>query len=219
MRTLIDAALPDRIAPVLAILLPGAYNSARDFQREGFVTAVRDRKLAVDLALVDMTLEFVSDGSALPLLRQTVVAPARGAGYRRIWLVGVSLGGLMAMAYADRHPGDVDGLCLIAPYPGSRIVGDEIAHAGGIASWDPQEVSERDTERRAWRWLKRDGARSIDVHLAYGRDDRFAPRQEAIGAVLPASCVNVVPGGHDWRTWRQIWDAFLDRGSLIAVVN
>ncbi len=31
-----------------------------------------------------------------------------------------------------------------------------------------------------------------------------------MAAVLPSDAVDVLPGGHDWPVWRQLWEKFLD---------
>ena len=41
---------------------------------------------------------------------QDVLAPARAAGYRQVWLLGVSLGAFGALAHAAEHPDAVDGV-------------------------------------------------------------------------------------------------------------
>jgi pimeloyl-ACP methyl ester carboxylesterase len=214
MRTITDLVHADAIAPTLAVLLPGAYDTPEDFQREGFIAAVRERALPVDVVLADMNLECITDGTALALLRDTIINPARRAGYREIWLTGISIGGFMATLYADHHPGEVDGLCLIAPYPGNRMITAEISAGGGILGWSPGEIAADDHERRVWRWLKNHGARSPTLHLGYGSKDRFAAAHSAMAAALPPERVYVLPGGHDWRTWRDIWMRFLDSGVL-----
>lgn len=214
MRILTDLAHADASAPTLAVLLPGAYDTPEDFQREGFITAVRQRALAVDLVLADMNLECITDGTALALLRDTIIGPARGVGYGTIWLIGISIGGFMATLYADHHPGEVDGLCLIAPYPGNRMITGEISSDGGILDWSPNEITVDDHERQVWSWLKNHGAGPTTLHLGYGSEDRFAAAHTLMSAALPPARVHVIPGGHDWPTWRTIWMRFLDSGAI-----
>jgi pimeloyl-ACP methyl ester carboxylesterase len=214
MRTITDLVHCDAISPTLAVLLPGAYDTPEDFQRHGFIAAVRERALAVDMVLADMNLQCITGGTALPSLQTTIIEPARAAGYPNIILVGISIGGFMAAMHADRYPGAVNGLCMIAPYLGNRIITGEIAAAGGILGWSPGGLAADDHERRAWRWLKSSTAGATTVHLGYGSGDRFAAAHGMLAGVLPPERVQVVPGGHDWPTWRAIWDRCLDRGFL-----
>lgn len=215
MRVLQHFAIEGQRAKTLAILLPGALQQPEEFERAGFVDAVRRRRLPLDLALLDPGIQFIGeamDGSALRQVHESVLQPARLAGYQAIWLTGISIGGFMALDYADRHPGMLDGLCLLAPYPGNRIVTREIAAAGGLAQWHPERIEDDDAERRIWRWLRthREQAAALPVHLGYGLDDRFAAGHRLMAEVLAPQCVDTVPGGHDWPVWLQLWENFLN---------
>lgn len=205
-----------RRAQSLAILLPGALQQPEDFVRSGFVEAVRKRDLSLDLSLVDSEIHFIgetADGTALQRIHDSVILPARLAKYQEIWLVGISIGGFMAIDYADQHPGSVNGLCLLAPYPGNRMITGEITAAGGLRQWHPDSIDDDDAERRVWRWLKthRENAAGVQIHLGYGLDDRFAPGHRLMAEVLAPDCVDTAAGGHDWPVWQRLWENFLDR--------
>jgi pimeloyl-ACP methyl ester carboxylesterase len=120
------------------------------------------------------------------------------------------LGGFIGIGYAARHPGEVDGLCLLAPYLGSRIITREIEAARGLASWPEGKLADDDEERRTWRFIKDHRAVQLSLHLGFGREDRFADSHRLMAAALPAEDVDVVTGGHDWPTWLQLWQNFLD---------
>ena len=190
------------------VWLPGAYHSAQDFLTAGFADAVRTRRIALDLVLVDLELAHVGDRSALQRLRSDLVLPARAAGVS-IWLGGISLGGLVALNYAAAYPDELDGLCLLAPYLGNRMLTAEIAEARGLAAWQPGELAETDEERRIWRYIK-SRAHSRPLYLGFGQADRFAAAHELLAATLPADSVNVIAGGHEWSTWSRLWENFLD---------
>jgi pimeloyl-ACP methyl ester carboxylesterase len=191
------------------VWLPGAYHAAQDFVAAGFPQAVRARQLALDLIFVDLELEHVGDRGALQLLRSGMVLPARSAGIS-IWLGGISLGGLFALAYAASYPDEVDGLCLLAPYLGNRILTAEIAQAPGLAAWQPGELAETDEERRIWRYLKTRRPGSTSLYLGFGQGDRFSAAHELLAETLPADSVDVIDGGHEWSTWVRLWENFLD---------
>lgn len=204
----------DRGAPDLLVLLPGAYMRAADFADAGFFAAVERRRLALDLTAVDVAPEAISAGSANAALVDGVLAPARAA-YRRVWLAGISLGGLLALALAADHPAAVDGLCLLAPYPGSRLTMNAIAAAGGLAAWQPSAAQLADPEFRVWQWLKAPPA-GLPAFVGHGRDDRFAAGMAALAACFPAGCRALVDGGHDWPAWQALWEDFLARGHFAA---
>jgi pimeloyl-ACP methyl ester carboxylesterase len=191
------------------VWLPGAYQAAQDFLAAGFAGAVRARRLDLDLTFVDLELEHVADRSALRQLRSDIVLPARAAGVS-IWLGGISLGGLFALDYAASYPDELDGLCLLAPYLGNRILTAEIIRAPGLGAWQPGELAETDEERRIWRYIKTRGADSRPLYLGFGQGDRFSAAHELLAATLPADSVDVIAGGHEWSTWSRLWENFLD---------
>jgi pimeloyl-ACP methyl ester carboxylesterase len=189
--------------------LPGAYHTAEDCVAAGFADAVRVRRKPLDLIFVDMNLQHLGDRSLLRRLRSDIVLPARAAG-TSIWLGGISLGGLIALDYAASFPDELDGLCLLAPYLGNRILTGEIAQAAGVDAWQPGELAETDEERRIWRHIKNRRAGSQPVYLAFGREDRFAAAHALLAATLDPASVDVIAGGHEWLTWFKLWENFLD---------
>jgi alpha/beta hydrolase fold len=210
MRTVLEPATTEGMAATRVLLLPAAYTTPDDFLREGFVKAARDRALPVDLVFVELKVQHLTDRTILRRLRHEVVLPARALGCRSIWLGGISIGGFVALAYAERYPEEIDGLCLLAPYLGNHIVTGEIERANGVHEWTPGELAADDDERRIWRFIKEHRARPSPLHLGFGRDDRFADSHRMMAAALAPECVDVVLGGHEWPVWRQLWENFLD---------
>jgi len=202
-------------APNLIVLLPGAYMTAADFAQAGFFAAVAERRPGLDVIAVDLDLESISNGSALPALQAEILAPARRQGYARIWLGGISLGGLLALCHNVDTLGAVDGLCLLAPYPGSRLTTNAIARAGGLETWQatPEELA--DPEFRAWQWLRHPPV-DFPVFVGYGTEDRFAAGMKQIAERFPADASLAIPGGHEWPVWKLLWEHFLDRSRLFA---
>jgi pimeloyl-ACP methyl ester carboxylesterase len=214
----ITDTLPDgRGARHLIAFLPGAWDVAEAFQRFGFVSQVRKRGLAADIVAVDSQVGHFNDGSIAERVRDEIVVPARAAGYRSIWLVGISLGGLGSMLCASRHPG-VDGIVALAPYLATRDVMAEVRRAGGLAVWaGTREPAFGDWERRLLAWLaaqgsNRPGAQAHpELILAYGLQDRFADSLALLAPVLDPTRVVTTAGGHDWDTWIRLWTMVLDR--------
>lgn len=222
MRILHDSLDPGRPAPALLVLLPGALQQPEHLLQHGYVAAVRKRRLALDIALADLAMRTIveaADGSAVDRLERQLLQPASDSGaYRQIWLAGISLGGFLALAHAARYPGRAGGLCLLAPYPGNRLLTGAIVRAGGAASWAAGmrdgAGEDRDDEALAWRWLaQKDDAGAPEIHLGYGRQDRFACGQRLMADSLPPARVSVLDGGHDWPTWNALWQGFLDRNA------
>jgi pimeloyl-ACP methyl ester carboxylesterase len=210
MRAILEPARTGNLASTRVLLLPAAYTAPEDFQREGFVTAIHARSLPLDLVLVELKLTHLSDRTILRRLRHELVLPARALGCQSIWLGGISLGGFVALAYAERYPDEVDGLCLFAPYLGNHIITGEIERANGVHEWTPGELADDDDERRIWRFIKEQRDRPSPLHLGFGSEDRFAASHRMMAAALAPANVDVVPGGHEWPAWRRLWENFLD---------
>ena len=80
-------------ADTLIVMLPGAYSHPDEFEREGFVKALNDNRLAVDVMRVDAHLGYYNNKTILDRLSEDVMAPARSKGYKSVWIVGISVGG------------------------------------------------------------------------------------------------------------------------------
>lgn len=198
----------------LLVMLPGAYMTAADYAQAGFFTALEQRRLDLDLVAVDLDLACISSGAALPAVSRQLLAPAR-QNYDRVWLGGISLGGLLALCQAADQPKSIDGLCLLAPYPGSRLTTNEIKAAGGLDVWQASPEQLEDPEFRAWRWLQQPPA-GFPVFVGHGRQDRFAAGMQQIAERFPEAARHAVPGGHDWPVWQVLWEHFLDLGHFAA---
>jgi pimeloyl-ACP methyl ester carboxylesterase len=223
MRTLPDlagAGGPGLRAPTLLVLLPPAAARLEEFQEQGFHAAVRRRGIEADILVADAGMEAHADGGIAEAIERLALEPARARGARAIWLAGISLGAYNALHYLSRHAGRVSGACLLAPYPGTGDVLAEIEAHGGPAAWSRARPAGGETagdDRAWWRWLCREcqaGAWPTSVHLATGGSDRFVRGQRMIAGLLPGDRVRILPGSHDWSTWRALWDDWLDRGPL-----
>jgi len=225
LATVLETQRCTRQADTLLVMLPGVHSTPDEFEREGFVEAVRENRLAVDVMLVDAHLGYYNDRSVLERLEADVIAPARRQGYRQIWIVGISLGGFGGLLYAQTHPGELAGVVAIAPYLGERTLSTDIANAGGLAKWNgPLDsgagIPRTPNETQLWQWLRgyaghtqTAGARP-PLYLGYALDDRFAFSHRLLAGVLPAERVVTTEGGHDWPEWRRLWQRLLPTLSL-----
>jgi pimeloyl-ACP methyl ester carboxylesterase len=216
--TIEHAKRPEGRAPTLIVFLPGSKSRAEDFDRKRFPDMARERGVDADLVEVDLHLGYYLDGTSSTRLWEDVVAPARAAGYQRIWIVGISLGGSGAIAFAREHPDAVTGLVLLSPYLGPPEMGETIRAAGGLAAWTPdsQAVSGwfESFVLENWKFLKQaapGGDRVPAIYLGYGPDEPMAPSLDLLAASLPADHVFRVPGGHRWKTWQALWEEILTR--------
>jgi len=196
----------------LLVFLPGIRDRAGVFADEEFVSAVLESGFSADMIGVEAHLDYYVEKQFLPRLKQDVIDPARQQGYRNIWLVGISLGGFGAIWYDIEHPGDLTGIVALAPYLGDPEMITEVAESGGISVWQPPENIENDDQRKIWRGLKsyRDGSRTVNrFYLGYGMRDKFALSCGMLAQILPAGQVFTNTGGHDWSSWKPLWNAIL----------
>jgi pimeloyl-ACP methyl ester carboxylesterase len=197
----------------LFIFLPGRGDRAGDFARRGFVDSAQGSIPGLDCVAVDATIGYYLDGSVADRLQREIVEPARGLGYRDIWLVGVSMGGLGAFFHERTYPGQVNGLILLAPYVGddARLF-TEIDAAGGPVSWassqpvDTTQGNKAKFQRELWRFLGRlriDRDPPLQVWIAYGETDRLLPGIERLIGLIPTRCVFRLRGGQTWEVWTK----------------
>ncbi len=192
----------------LLVFLPGIWDSAAVFVDEGFIAAAEARGSEADMMGVEAHIGYYKEKKLLQRLREDVVVPARQAGYRHIWLIGISLGGFGALWYDIENPGDLDGVVALSPYLGERETVDEVAQAGGMGAWQPSPNMATDEQHRIWMRLKAylRAEKSVGrLYLGYGRHDKFAKADGLLAAVMPPNQVLTVEGGHDWPTWRVLW--------------
>ncbi len=201
---------PDVEAALTLVLLPAAATTAEDFVREGFVDDLRELAVAVTFVRSEVPVDIYAADRIVTLLREQVLQPLRTEATGPVWIVGISLGGMTALACAEAHRELVDGVFAIAPWPGLRPLWSDIPDTGGLAAWAAREAETRfDDERRVWRWLGNGGGSRPEIVIGFGRQDRFAEGQQLLGEALPPEQRLLVDGAHDWPTWRALWRRFL----------
>jgi len=177
------------------------------YEQEGIVTVLREAGVRADAVVVDAHLGYYYKRTVIDRLRADVLIPARQQGYRRIVLVGVSLGGLGGLLCERDHPGSVDALVLLGPYLGDKAgMFDAIDAAGGPAGWaagrDPRAGS---VEEQLWTFLGTRAPVLPPTWLLSGRDDTYGRGHRLLAGLLTATRVATVAGAHDWPTWRALW--------------
>ncbi|WP_194725130.1 hypothetical protein [Noviherbaspirillum malthae] len=219
MRVIHDRYSDRSAAPALLVLLPGAMQQPEDLLSAGFAAAVRARGLPIDLALVDLGPQFIGEtgnGTIVRQLHEMLQQQIALHAYQHIWIAGISIGGAIAAAYADTYAAEassrIRGLCLLAPYPGSRMIIKAIREAGGLAHWSPEQSADMDDSAfRLWRWLKHYRNTGPRLYLGYGLQDRFTPGLALMAEAVDANCLATIPGGHDLPAWQRLWETFLNR--------
>jgi pimeloyl-ACP methyl ester carboxylesterase len=214
-----DAGPSGRHGRNLIVFLQGRGGSHYDFEKQGFVEAVRKRNLPFDMVAPNAHFGYFRARNVDVRIKEDVLDPARNAGYENIWLVGVSMGGMASIFTGRRFPDSLDGIYLISPYITEPGILEEIDRSGGLKKWDPGEHDESDWQRLVWAWLKDYAGKSGEggrapLYLGYGISDQYAKTHKTLAAALPPKRVLRIEGGHTNEMFLALWEKFLDSGAL-----
>lgn len=203
----------------LLVLLPGAYDTPQDYIDQNFIKEVRNRNIYADIQIVDAHIGYFTNAQIVKRLEEEVVAPAKSKGYEKIWFIGISLGGYGSLLYSMKNPTALEGVFLMAPYMGVNEVHMDVHNQGGLKTWGNNRGNKNNatTDLNLWHWLKGYALQPSDMpklSISFGDQDRFAQPNGLLADVLPKARSMTISGGHDWKTWRQLWTQFLDASSL-----
>jgi pimeloyl-ACP methyl ester carboxylesterase len=193
------------VARGAVVLLPGFGDYPTTFAEQGFVDKLARGAPGYDVFAADAHFGYYRRRTLIERLEADVIHPLRKQGYRELWLVGASMGGHGAVAYARTHPKEIAGVILLAPYMGPRDVVAEVERAGGLCRYKapPYEESADGFARENFAWLKRAACveRSTPIWLAVGASDRLLRADRLLTDALAPERVLVLPGGHGWEVW------------------
>ncbi len=196
------------------IFLPGVLDKPKDFDRHGFADGVRDAGLDLHLVAADAHLAYYREQTVLDRLHQDLVGPLVDQG-QKVWLVGISLGGVGSLLYSRDHRQQIEGLVLLAPFLGEDDVIEEIRAEGGPLAWTPPEVlKEDDVGRKLWSWIREWHSleERPEIYLGYGQADDFAPANAMLANLLEEDHVALHPGDHNWKAWVPLWKQLAGSG-------
>lgn len=207
-------------APVtgLIVLMPGFGDGPQDYIEHGFVDTVREANPAFDVIAVNAHFGYYRNYSVIERLHQDIIAPARSR-YDEIWLVGISMGGFGAAAYAMTHPENVDGMILLAAFMGSEEIVEEIMAAGTLGQWVSPDLAtvEDDRDRRTyelWQFYQayvEAPERKPSLYLGFGDQDHLRGPNAFVAGVLPTERSLVLAGDHKWVVWKPLFAALANR--------
>jgi len=205
----------------LIVFMRGMGGSHESFEKEGMVDDIRNRHIPYDMAAPNAHYGYYLGRTLIERMNTDLIGPAKTEGYEEIWLIGFSMGGLGSLLYLKEHPENITGVYLIAPFLGLGFIQDEILAAGGLRHWDPGQYDpESDWQRALWHWLKDEVADNpaMNIYISYGTEDTYVKGQNLLAQVLPPGRVTALTGGHDYATFRSLWQDLLDSGIYVSSI-
>ncbi len=197
-------------AQELVLLLPGRLSRPEEFVQFGIVDLVQKKRPRARIVAPDLHMGYYMRGLADACLHEEIIGPAKKQGLR-ITIIGVSMGGLGALIYSLRYPGEVDEMLLLSPFVGDKEPMAEIERAGGLEKWESPVVTPRNKAealQKMWidikrQWLSRSGP-PFPIALAVGKSDRLlASNRFFARSILKPNQLIEIEGGHDWACWKQ----------------
>lgn len=170
-----------------------------------------------DILLVDTYLAYFNAGNIASRIQQEIVIPAKKAGYKNIWFVGVSLGGLGALLYNKDYPGTIDGIVLIAPFLGEGDIVESIKTYPSPVEWARVESANNSEAAQLWRYLinmndhEKKNAHQVKLILAFGDADRFNLAHQLLASLMEPNTIYSIAGRHNWVSWYKLWIEIINK--------
>ena len=197
----------------LIIFIPGVYDSVDKFKRESFFNDAREAGIRADMVAININAGHLAKRVMIPRIQKDVFRLTRNQGYKNIWMVGVSIGGLSSLVYLQHHEKALCGVVVLAPFLADDRLIKEARKFGGIKKWVPAAEKIKDSIddqiNSLWRWLTTKNDFS-NIYLAYGKQDRFIVGSHLLETFLEPSHVVSMDGEHDWITGRKLWNEQLN---------
>ena len=199
----------DESNSTLVLLLPGLGESPANFVNYGAVEQIIACQPEANIMGIDSHLAYYRNAAIVARLREDIIVPAQQAGVRKIWLLGLSLGGMGSLLYWQQYPDEITAVIVMAPY---------------LGEWDELRVYLNDRDRylespdkdllELWDGLSNPPAVAPEITLAYGETDKFNQQQRWLAGLLDRDNVITAPGGHRWTVWQTLWPEALRRSGL-----
>jgi pimeloyl-ACP methyl ester carboxylesterase len=209
---------PDRQA-CLMVMLPGFLDGPDTYLDHDFPERLFGSGAPCDAVMVDLHYRYYSEIGIADLVYSDILVPATTRGYEEIWLVGISMGGLGTLLTTERYHRLIDGVILLSPFVGEESTLREIEAAGGASSWRPPDgIDEQPWDQsnyttHLWAYLRgyhTDPDSMPPLYIGWGESDRLGPADRLLADLLDEDHVFIVPGEHNWATWRPLFDRILE---------
>lgn len=201
----------------LVVFMPGFGDTPDTYREHGFAEDLINSGAACDAVAVDAHFRYYGRGEAEDAVFEDIITPAVTRGYEEIWVVGISMGGLGASLLTMKHRDLIDGVVLLAPFLGDESVHRDIRAAGGLSEWEAPRGLRRPIDAtnytaHLWSFFQGyvdDPDAMPPLFIGWGDDDHLEGPDSLLAAVQPEGHVFNAPGGHNWATWRPLWQRIL----------
>ena len=201
----------DSESDTLIIFLPGLYDTAETFKEEKFFVIARDAGIKADMVAMNIHISHLLQDVMIERIEKDIFRYVKNKGYKNVWFVGFSLGGLNSLLCYQKHIRDICGVLVLSPYIADEELIKALKQAGGIKNWQPNELeNKKSIEKKLlllWGWLQQQYSNNNleQVFLGYGKQDRYIEAIKLFENILNKKNVVSVNGGHNWETIRKIW--------------
>ena len=195
----------------LIIFLPGVYDTAEKFKDEAFFSSARKAGIKADMVSANINVLHLVEEMMVKRIETDVFLYAKNNGYKNIWLVGVSLGGLNSLLFYREHSKNLCGVVTLAPFVANKSLTKELQDAKNIKYWKPGSVeNEFVFEQKLhflWVWLKEQASKNNldNIYLGFGKQDMHVEGIKLLQNILDKKNIVTVEGGHNWKTGQKIW--------------
>lgn len=203
---------PSKTNDHLVLFLPGMRDDKSAFESAGFFKEGPNGSGRFDIVAVDAHFGYYRNKQLTTRVFHDILSSNREK-YRKISVLGVSLGGYGALWLADDYPAYIDQVILLAPFLGDVEMVNRVIEMDGMRQWyltsqlnnqsvdDPKIFGDE-----TWVWLNRLIYESNKpLIIGFGEQDRFARTGHLVAQELPKRHVYIDQGGHDWKTWYKLW--------------
>jgi pimeloyl-ACP methyl ester carboxylesterase len=204
-------------ASCLVIFLPGLLDSPDSFLDHGMVRDLRESGAPCDAVMVDLHYRYYFDGHASDVIYEDVLLPAVARGYKEIWVVGISLGGMGATLLAREHGASLAGIVLLSPFLGIEPIRSEVVRTG-LPDWHPgplpRAIDDATFTRFVWAYLRGyvdDPDEMPPMYVGWAEGETQDAPSRTLAAVLPSDRVATVEGRHDWDAWTRLFRTLIAR--------
>lgn len=195
----------------LIIFLPGLFDNANRFKKEQFFSLAREAGVKADMVAASIHVGHLLQEKMFARIEKDIYQPAKKAGYKNMWLVGMSLGGLNSLLFYQKYTSEICGVVLLAPYIVTDTLKKEFQKIGELKNWRLKSVENESVVnqrvRDLWVWLLAQDEKKYlqQIYLGFGEQDRYVDDIKLLQRVLDKKNVIAIEGKHDWVAGKKIW--------------